>query len=146
MHRQSLCSPASKHGIVAGAGVIKDDNINNKLSPEDHRKEKLLADDEDEENQLNNNNQPKSMLISSSFSFRFIHLIPLLTLFCFIILYLASHDPSEKVGLITTHLAQFGGFTTLSSEKNVIDSSGFVIEKNDISANWRKYKELAATI
>ena len=93
MHRQSLSSPALKHGIVVGAG---DENIN-KMTPEDlqnHWKEKLASSEsDDEENQSEKPNQPKSMFISS---FRLIHLIPLLTLFCFIILYLASHDPSGK--------------------------------------------------
>ncbi|KVH95181.1 uncharacterized protein LOC112528287 [Cynara cardunculus var. scolymus] len=128
MHRQSLSSPASKHGIVVGAGVIKDDNIS-KLTPEDlqnHRKEKLAPSAaDDEEHQSEKPHQPKSMTFSS---LRLIHLIPLLTLFCFVILYLASHDPSGK------DLAQFDGFTTLSSKKNVIDSSDFLIEKNDAMA------------
>lgn len=35
---------------------------------------------------------------------KLIHLIPLLTLFCFLVLYLCSHSPSQ------TDLAQFGGF------------------------------------
>ncbi|KAI3727957.1 hypothetical protein L6452_16581 [Arctium lappa] len=126
MHRQSLSSPASKHGIIVGAGVIKDDNIN-KIDPEDlqnHRKEKLASSAvDDEEHQSEKPHQPKSMLFSS---LRLIHLIPFLTLFCFIILYLASHDPSGK------DLAQFDGFTTLSMKKNVIDSSDLLIEKKDV--------------
>lgn len=137
MHRQSLGSPASKlqsHGILfAGAGVIKDD-IDNNFFSEDHRKDKLpsssagTTDDEERKS-------PKSILVSSPT--RLVHLIPLLTFLCFLVLYLSSHDPSRK------DLAQFGGFTTIPSRKAAIDSididenarSGFLeIEKNDVLA------------
>ncbi|KAI7752462.1 hypothetical protein M8C21_033782 [Ambrosia artemisiifolia] len=51
-----------------------------------------------------------------SCSTRLVHLIPVLTFLCFLILYLSSHDPSRK------DLAHFTGLSTLSSNKNVIDS------------------------
>lgn len=144
MHRQSLGSPASKlhsHGVLfAGAGVIKED-INNNFISEDfqnNRKDKLASSSsgvaDDEEHKSQKPYQQKTILVSSST--RLVHLIPLLTFICFLVLYLSSHDPSGK------DLAQFSGFTTLSSKKTAIDSididnagGGFLeIEKNDVLA------------
>ncbi|KAL7595182.1 hypothetical protein Lser_V15G27535 [Lactuca serriola] len=140
MHRQSLGSPASKlltHGVIfAGAGVIKDD-ISNSFITEDfqnHRKDKSAssssgASDVDEEHKSQKPYQQKSILISSST--RLVHLIPLLTFLCFLVLYLSSHDPSRK------DLTPFSGFTTLSSKNANIDSIdiGFLeIEKKDVLA------------
>ncbi|KAL4592462.1 hypothetical protein LXL04_005458 [Taraxacum kok-saghyz] len=145
MHRQSLGSPASKlhsHGVLfAGAGVIKDD-INTNFISEDfqnNRKDKLASSSagltaDEEEHKSQKPYQPKSILAPSST--RLVHLIPLLTFICFLVLYLSSHDPSRK------DLAAFSGFTTLSSKKSAIDSididnvvGGFLeIEKNDVLA------------
>ncbi|XP_024985844.1 uncharacterized protein LOC112521301 isoform X2 [Cynara cardunculus var. scolymus] len=119
MHRQSLGSPASKlhnHGVlfsIAGAGVIKDD-INNCFTLEDQRKDKIAscsAGTADDEHKSQKPYQQKSTLVSSS---RLVHLIPLLTFLCFLVLYLSSHDPSRR------DLAPFSGFTTLSSRKSTI--------------------------
>lgn len=141
MHRQSLGSPASKlhsHGILfAGAGVIKDD-INSNFISEDLRKDKLASSSagvaDDEEHKSQKPYQQKSILVSSPT--KLVHLIPLLTFLCFLVLYLSSHDPSR------TDLAQFSGFTAFSSKKAAIDSididnvgGGFLeIEKNDVLA------------
>ncbi|XP_071708428.1 uncharacterized protein [Rutidosis leptorrhynchoides] len=140
MHRQSLGSPAYKlhtHGLLfPGAGIIKDDISTNNIS-EDHRTDKLLpasssddvADDEERKSQ-------KSVSVSSST--KLVHLIPLLTFLCFVILYLSSHDPSG------TDVAQFSGYSTFSSKKTVTDSvddiddnigRGFMeTEKNNVLA------------
>ncbi|KAK1436301.1 hypothetical protein QVD17_02080 [Tagetes erecta] len=140
MHRQSLGSPAFKlhsHGVLfAGDGVTKNDIDTTFISDDlqSHRKDKLascssaVADDEQRKSQ-----KPYHHVLASS-STRLIHLIPVLTFFCFLILYLSSHDPSRK------DLAQFSGFTTISSKKNVIDSidnagGDFLeIEQNDVLA------------
>ncbi|KAK9079582.1 hypothetical protein SSX86_001255 [Deinandra increscens subsp. villosa] len=140
MHRQSLGSPALKlhsHGVLfAGDGVINDGIDNSIISEDLHRKDKLAsspagaADDEQRKSQ-----KPYKHLFVSS-STKLVHLIPLFTFLCFLILYLSSHDPSRK------DLAQFSGFATISSEKNVIDSididdtaGGFLeIENNDALA------------
>ncbi|XP_071700309.1 uncharacterized protein [Rutidosis leptorrhynchoides] len=137
MHRQSLGSPASKlhsHGVFfPGAGIIKDDidtefiSENNKLS---------VSSSSNNTNDVERKSQ-KSVSVSVSSSTRLVHLIPFLTFLCFVILYLSSHDPS------TTELAQFSGYTTLSSEKALIGSieidanirRGFIeIEKSNVLA------------
>ncbi|XP_076896336.1 uncharacterized protein LOC143549290 [Bidens hawaiensis] len=111
MHRQSLSSPASKHAVIfSGDGVITTD-IDKNFASDDLRKDKLSscsavgAADE---------HRKRHVLVSSST--RLVHLIPVLTFVCFLILYLSSHDPSR------TDLAQFSGFATISSKKTVIDS------------------------
>ncbi|KAI3822315.1 hypothetical protein L1987_09904 [Smallanthus sonchifolius] len=145
MHRQSLGSPAYKlhsHGVLfAGDGVIKNDIDSNLISEDlqSHRKDKLASCSasgaDDEQRKSPKPYLQRHILISSST--RLVHLIPLLTFLCFLILYLSSHDPSRK------DLAQFTGFTTISSKKTVIDSidlddnagGGFLeIEKNDALA------------
>ncbi|GAU41471.1 hypothetical protein TSUD_237210 [Trifolium subterraneum] len=72
MHRQSLGSPSSKlhlHGIIdTGNTIITDE------PPKPHR----------------------LSLSSPSTPHKFIHLIPILTLFCFFILYFFSHTPSPS--------------------------------------------------
>jgi hypothetical protein len=72
MHRQSLGSPSSKlhlHGITdAGNTLITDE------PPKPHR----------------------LSLSPPSTPHKFIHLIPILTLFCFFILYFFSHTPSPS--------------------------------------------------
>ncbi|KAL8255982.1 hypothetical protein R6Q59_031049 [Mikania micrantha] len=121
MHRQSIGSPASQiqcHGVLfSGAGVIKDDTGNDFIS-DDHRKDKLApcpaSSVDDVERKSQKSNQQKSMPVPSSP--RLIHLIPILMFFCFLILYLSSHDPSKQ------DLAQNSGFTTLPSKKTAIDS------------------------
>ncbi|KAD5508385.1 hypothetical protein E3N88_16088 [Mikania micrantha] len=120
MHRQSLGSPASQiqcHGVLfSGAGVIKDDTGNDFIS-DDHRKDKLApcpaSSVDDVERKSQKTNQQKSIPVSSST--RLIHLIPILMFFCFLILYLSSHDPSKH------DLAQNSGFTTLPSKQTAID-------------------------
>ncbi|KAL8216756.1 hypothetical protein R6Q57_023593 [Mikania cordata] len=121
MHRQSLGSPASKlhiHGVLfSGDGVIKDGIDNNIISGDSnsHRKDKLAScSTGDEERKSQKPYQQRHVLVSSST--RLVHLIPLLTFLCFLILYLSSHDPSRK------DLAQFSGFTTTPSKKAVLDS------------------------
>ncbi|KAD4384618.1 hypothetical protein R6Q59_011241 [Mikania micrantha] len=124
MHRQSLGSPASKlhiHGILfSGDGVIKDGIDNNIISvdPQSHRKDKLAScSTGDEERKSQKPYQQRHVLLSSST--RLVHLIPLLTFLCFLILYLSSHDPSRK------DLAQFNGFPSIPAKKTVIDLAQF---------------------
>ncbi|KAI3823592.1 hypothetical protein L1987_05031 [Smallanthus sonchifolius] len=98
MHRQSLGSPASKlqcHGVLfSGAGVINDETDNNFIS-EDHRNDKSSSCSAgDEERKSQKSDQQKSNPVS--LSSRLVHLIPILMFFCFLILYLSSHDPSNK--------------------------------------------------
>ncbi|KAL1315775.1 uncharacterized protein LOC107487174 isoform X1 [Arachis duranensis] len=98
MHRQSLGSPSSKlhHGVALA----------------DHHA--LPADDAPKPHRMSSPpHRPPHKLI---------HLIPLLTLLCFLILYLCSHTPSPS------DLDHVPGFNR-SSKQHVLDS---VAEINDI--------------
>ncbi|XP_040989644.1 uncharacterized protein LOC121237124 [Juglans microcarpa x Juglans regia] len=93
MHRQSLGSPVTK---IHGHGAAKDDT----LIVEDPKRR---GGDDDEYKAL----KPRRLSLSSPPLPRpekFVHVIPLLTLLCFLILYLCSHSPSQS------DLAQFNGF------------------------------------
>ncbi|KAH7576510.1 hypothetical protein ACOSP7_003122 [Xanthoceras sorbifolium] len=85
MQRQSLGSPVSKlhHG-----GLPKEDSLVTE------------ADDENKTSKpsrrLSLSPPPPSSLSTHSKPEKLIHLIPLLTLFCFLILYLSSHSPSQS--------------------------------------------------
>ncbi|KAG2676681.1 hypothetical protein I3760_12G064600 [Carya illinoinensis] len=95
MHRQSLGSPATK---LHGHGGAKDDT----LIVEDPKRGGG-GDDDYEYKAL----KPRRLSLSSPTPLRpekFVHVIPLLTLLCFLILYLCSHSPSQS------DLAQFNGF------------------------------------
>ncbi|XP_061343103.1 uncharacterized protein LOC133289221 [Gastrolobium bilobum] len=104
MHRQSLGSPSSK--------LAKEDTL---IAPAD-------ADDDD---------APKTHRLSSppSSPHKFIHLIPILTLLCFFILYLCSHTPSPS------DLDHFTGFNSLS--KDHLDSAA---EIGDIGHHYMDAK------
>nr|XP_043612941.1 uncharacterized protein LOC122584923 [Erigeron canadensis] len=129
MHRQSLGSPASKlhihNAIFTGTVAISDD-----ISPSSSSSSSASVTEE-----RKSLHKPLSYSSSSSTN-KLIHLIPLLTFLCFLILYLSSHDPSR-----TDFANVTSGFTAFSSKKSVIDSidlddnigGGFLeIEKNDV--------------
>ncbi|XP_047982565.1 uncharacterized protein LOC125223451 [Salvia hispanica] len=106
MQRQSLGSPSSK--------LVKDESQSSSISPQTA----LYGDEECELKKLN----PKTAAPHS-----YIHLIPLLTLLCFLILYLSSHNPS---------LNEFNGVKTISDPaENISELQGILeIQKGDILA------------
>ncbi|KAM0935386.1 hypothetical protein DsansV1_C29g0211261 [Dioscorea sansibarensis] len=95
MQRQSLGSPNSKlqiHGEIAGGGPA-------------------VAEEADE-------TKSEKMARSCSKSERSIHLIPLLTLFCLLVLYFFSHDPSPS------DLPSIGGEVRVLDPKVVLGGEG----------------------
>lgn len=92
MHRQSLGSPAAAklHGNANGA-FIKEISSSSSLSPELQKKKPSNNDDEKQ-----NKKPHKTTPSGQQHPEKFIHLIPILTLLCFFILYLNSHDPSQN--------------------------------------------------
>ncbi|KAJ0111872.1 hypothetical protein Patl1_03563 [Pistacia atlantica] len=124
MHRQSLGSPVSKlHSH--GGGVPKEDSRVTELVSSSSSS---FTDDDQSKTTKPRRfslSPPPSSLSSHSKSENLVHLIPLLTLFCFLVLYLSSHSPSQS------DLAQFNGFKRLSTHT---DSS----EMEDVS----RYVEL----
>ena len=98
MQRQSLGSPSSKlhiHGGGGGGGggggakeeILKAEKDLNQSQNDDEADHKSL----------------KPLRSSSSPPDKLIHLIPLLMLFCFLLLYLFSHDPSHSGALLILH-------------------------------------------
>ncbi|KAK2662580.1 hypothetical protein Ddye_001154 [Dipteronia dyeriana] len=103
MQRQSLGSPVSKLYIHGGlpkedSHTTEVDDLNKTTKPS--RRLSLSP--------------PPSSLSTHTKPHKLIHLIPLLTLFCFLILYLSSHSPSQS------DLEHFNGF---NRPANHIDSS-----------------------
>ncbi|KAA8525849.1 hypothetical protein F0562_007704 [Nyssa sinensis] len=121
MHRQSLGSPVSKlHSDGAGGANLTIDD--------QKRKDQVssLTDDDKPNNEL------QKPLKSPWKPERFVHLIPLLTILCFLILILSSHDPSRK------ELAQFNGFKRSSKPIDSTETEDFgrvlEIENGDVLA------------
>ncbi|XP_058086507.1 uncharacterized protein LOC131233741 [Magnolia sinica] len=114
MQRQSLGSPASKLQINGGK--------EEKLEKEENRKDV----EEDDEKKVDKH------LRSSSRTQKSVHLIPVLTIFCFLVLYLVSHDPSQN------DLANAGGFERHFRPKDLKEVSDvhrfFDLEKNQLLA------------
>uniref|UniRef100_A0A7C8ZNV7 Uncharacterized protein n=1 Tax=Opuntia streptacantha TaxID=393608 RepID=A0A7C8ZNV7_OPUST len=107
MQRQSLGSPG-RGALAKNDAVLKaDDNRRRESSPP-----AIIvgsgADTDDEEI------KPEKPLRCHSQPEKLIHLIPILLVFCFLVLYLSSHDPSPK------DLAQFNGF---KHPEKLIDST-----------------------
>ncbi|KAJ8626034.1 hypothetical protein MRB53_019341 [Persea americana] len=92
MQRQSLGSP-SKLQVSAGKEERKDEEEEKRKQVEEEVKK---AD--------------KLLLKATCRIDKSIHLIPVLTIFCFLLLYLASYDPSQKemanAGFLEGHLRQ----------------------------------------
>ncbi|KAJ7943860.1 Ribosome maturation factor, partial [Quillaja saponaria] len=114
IHRQSLGSPSSKlHSHGGGEEeilIVEESKHGDSISSSIH-----VEFDED-----HNNKATKAQRLSSppSRPERFIHLIRILTLVCFTILYLCSHSPSQS------DLAQFSGFN--GSSKHIVNRGGFL--------------------
>ncbi|CAK9138266.1 unnamed protein product [Ilex paraguariensis] len=120
MHRQSLGSPASKLHIN---GVKEDSLSTDEQKRKDQASSSLIDDDEEElKSQKKPHKSPE----------RYIHFIPILTVLCFLILYLSSHDPSQR------DLAQFSGFKRLSEPIDLreIDEFGKFseVQRSDVLA------------
>ncbi|MCE5166415.1 hypothetical protein HAX54_019069 [Datura stramonium] len=112
MHRQSLGSPGSKlhlaHGVVIVGGrddstVVTAAESHQKIMMKDQASPSSLSNNYDEEDEQVRKSI-KALNKSLSRAEKYIHLIPVLTFLCFLILYLFSHSPSDK------DLAQFHGF------------------------------------
>ncbi|XP_057479153.1 uncharacterized protein LOC130766497 [Actinidia eriantha] len=85
------------HGVLGA----KEENLTGEAQKRKDQASSLAAADEDsDKSQKPHKSPPKPE--------KFIHLIPILTVLCFLVFYLSSHDPSQ------TDLAQFGGFHRLS--------------------------------
>ncbi|XP_057510436.1 uncharacterized protein LOC130792865 [Actinidia eriantha] len=100
MQRQSLGSPGSKLHIRGELGT-NEENLTGKDQKRKDQASSLDADADNDKLQKPHISPPKPE--------KCIHLIPILTVLCFLVLYLSSHDPSQ------TDLAQFEDFTDCRS-------------------------------
>ncbi|CAB4309581.1 unnamed protein product [Prunus armeniaca] len=140
MQRQSLGgSPGSKlhqaHGGAKEQALLLDDapNRSNKdlLVFSTSTSSSVSADDDHKASKPHRLSSPPPTAPHKS-----IHVIPVLTLLCFLILFLFSHSPSQS------DLAQFNGFTKLPGKKRadatdneIGDLSRFIdIRKSDVLA------------
>ncbi|XVF11087.1 hypothetical protein REPUB_Repub07fG0239200 [Reevesia pubescens] len=136
MQRQSLGSPSSKLHIHGGE----------EISDAEEQKRRVIIDDDDD----GKDTKPRRLSFSPSSSSltsspkpeKLIHLIPVLTLVCFLILYLTSHNPSQS------DLAQFNGFKHSSKHldsREISDVGRFIeFQKGDVLAirSMRNLQEL----
>ncbi|KAM7253755.1 hypothetical protein ACFE04_031437 [Oxalis oulophora] len=138
MQRQSLGSPnlkliSSHAGGGAGAGGIL--STPNMITVE-HRRDSLsssssLDDGDDKSLKPRRFSLFQPSTTAATKPENLIHLIPILTLVCFLVLYLSSHNPSQS------DLAQFHGFTLpskhLDSVEISVDGGGFAeLERSQI--------------
>ncbi|KAJ8555166.1 hypothetical protein K7X08_012662 [Anisodus acutangulus] len=131
MHRQSLGSPGSKLHLTHGVVIVGDrDNSAAVVTATDQASPSLSNNYNEEDEQVRKS--VKALNKSLSRAEKYIHLIPVLTFFCFLILYLSSHNPSDK------DLAQFHGFEGFAKpiESANIDELQRVLEigKGDVLA------------
>ncbi|XWS49527.1 hypothetical protein CRYUN_Cryun12cG0010600 [Craigia yunnanensis] len=92
MQRQSLGSPSSKLHIHGG----EESSVS-----EDQKRRVIIDDDERKDTKprrlaFSPSSSPTSSLTSPPKHEKLIHLIPVLTLLCFLILYLTSHSPTQS--------------------------------------------------
>ncbi|GER35448.1 N-acetylneuraminate epimerase [Striga asiatica] len=114
MHRQSLGSPSSK---LAKA----DEQLSceaQKQFPSQSPSSSAEARDEDAKKMMkirapNFDNKPQT----------YIHLIPMLTLLCFLVLYLVSHDPSQNELRVVKEVEK-GDTVAIRSLKNLETEAG----------------------
>ncbi|OMO93327.1 hypothetical protein COLO4_16960 [Corchorus olitorius] len=138
MQRQSLGSPSSKLHIHGGE----------ESSVSEDQKRRIIIDDDDRKDtkprrlSFSPSSSPSSSLTSPPKPEKLIHLIPVLTLLCFLILYLSSHSPSQS------DLAQFNGFKHPSEhiDSSEISDAGRLLEfrRSDVLAirSLRNLQEL----
>lgn len=103
MHRQSLGSPNSK--LHSHGGVVvpaKEDDLTVEEQKRKDQASTLAAGADDDEVRKSQKPQKSPE--------KFIHLIPMLIIFCFLILYLSSHDPSQKGTEINGHKLRISVF------------------------------------
>lgn len=119
MQRQSLGSPVTKlqsHGLLS-----KEDDL---AEEQQKRKVSMVTDEEDNKIDKLKRSPPKPE--------KLIHLIPILTMLCFLVLYLCSHDPSQK------DLAHFTGVIRSSKVIDSAEDRGFKrfieVDKGDMLA------------
>jgi hypothetical protein len=92
MQRQSLGSPVSKlHGH---GGAAKDDTLI--VEEPKHRDREDNYCDDDAEHKATKPHRPSLSLSPPQRPEKFVHVIPVLTFLCFLILYLCSHTPSQS--------------------------------------------------
>ncbi|CAK7356082.1 unnamed protein product [Dovyalis caffra] len=150
MQRQSLGSPGTKLHNHGGTDTLLTNDT--KLVFKDLPSTSLTPDPDDLDHKSTiprRFSSPSSSSLSvlsspSSNPEKLIHLIPLLTLFCFLVLFLVSHNPSQS------DLAQFNGFKRFSNHiEEATETIGGLddkVRRGDVLAirSFRNLQEIAA--
>ncbi|KAF8412569.1 hypothetical protein HHK36_000538 [Tetracentron sinense] len=128
MQRQSLGSPGSKLHSHGGGGGGGGGGKEEKLGEEEQKRKDGGASLTEKEEEI----KTEKLHRSSSRTEKSIHLIPILTIFCLLVLYLCSYDPPPK------DLANFNGFRLPSTPIDSTEISKFgrflEVEKGDVLA------------
>ncbi|KAL0446451.1 UNVERIFIED_CONTAM: hypothetical protein Slati_1773000 [Sesamum latifolium] len=134
MQRQSLSSPSSK--------LVQDERESLKQFPSSSSSHLSAMNGSEECCRVEEEELKKMMMMRLKPPHTYIHLIPFLTLLCFLILYLSSHDPSPN------DLAEFNTLKSFpnpaESEDSISELEGIVeIRKGEVLA-LRSLKNSAA--
>ncbi|GAB4857862.1 hypothetical protein Ancab_015768 [Ancistrocladus abbreviatus] len=129
MQRQSLGSPGSKlniHGGTKSDVVLKGDDQKRResFSPSASSSEIIADEDEMKLEKPLRSHHPRPE--------KFIHIIPILTLLCFLILYLCSHEPSQSQKALSRSDAFKHFLETVDSTDS--DDIGRFVDKGEILA------------
>ncbi|KAB1216097.1 hypothetical protein CJ030_MR2G027160 [Morella rubra] len=126
MHRQSLGSPVSKHH---GHGGAKEDTLMAEEEPK-HKDDDSASEEERKATRRRRSLSPPPK------PEKFVHVIPVVTLLCFLILYLCSHSPSQS------DLAPFNGFKLPANSIDSVEIDD--LRKGDVLAirSLRNLQEL----
>ncbi|TYI34370.1 hypothetical protein ES332_A03G004200v1 [Gossypium tomentosum] len=125
MQRQSLGSPTSKlhiHGGEEITGAIVDEDDRRK----DSKSRRLTFS-------ASSSSSSPLLLPSSPKSEKLIHLIPILTLLCFLILYLNSHSPSQSDSREIGEVSRFmefrrGDVLAIRSQRNLQELDKYIVK------------------
>lgn len=104
MQRQSLGSPVSKNHSHGAPKDSEPHSLDDPKRKDSASSSSLLTDFDDHRLKSTRPRRLSSSLPQLSTPQKLIHLIPVLTLLCFLILYLSSHNPSQS------DLSHFTGF------------------------------------
>ncbi|KAK9716172.1 hypothetical protein RND81_06G215800 [Saponaria officinalis] len=119
MQRQSLGSPSRERLVISAAAddvVSRSEDRNRRDSSPSSFSASAAVDDE---------LKPEKRLRLNIQSEKFIHFIPVLIVFCFLVLYFSAHDPSPQ------ELAHFRGMKNYKHIDEIIETNDIINNNND---------------
>ncbi|XP_021893603.1 uncharacterized protein LOC110811412 isoform X2 [Carica papaya] len=116
MQRQSLGSPVSKNHSHGAPKDSEPHSLDDPKSKDSASSSSLLTDFDDHRLKSTRPRRLSSSLPQLSTPQKLIHLIPVLTLLCFLILYLSSHNPSQSDADAAAKIGDVGRGVELSRD------------------------------